>query len=306
MISRMTKGGAPAPAAQPLLYSRVMRTALLLALLLPACVVGSDGVTPPGDDDTNPDPDPDPDPNGGISGNITAPRTLSGTVKFTGATTIDPGVIVTVEAGTILNFGSASNLSIKGTLDVLGTKAAPVTIQPDPTATTPATFFGGFSVSGTLNLSYAVQHGGAIVTNAGGTATITDTKMFGVSGDFLIMNGGTVNMTYSQLGTDAGVTDTTHCNMHFGGTGNTINITNNNIRGTSYGLMFYGGTLANFQNNNWEEGATAAADWIDSQPGVSGDFSGGYFAAGVPTAKSGATFTINNPSPTPLVDAGIR
>jgi hypothetical protein len=282
-----------------------MRKVLLLALLLPACVVGSDGQTPPAGDDTNPDPDPGP-VGDGISGNITAPRTFSGTVTFTGATTIDPGVVVTVEAGTILNFRNTANLSIKGTLDVLGTKAAPVLIQPDATATPPATFFGGFSVAGTLKLTYAVQHGGAIVTTAGSTTTIIDTKMFGVSGDFLIMNGGTVNMTYSQLGTDAGVTDTTHCNMHFGGTGNNITITNNNIVGTSYGLMFYGGTLANFQNNNWEEGATAAADWIDSQPGVSGDFSGGYFAAGPPTAKTGATFTLNNPAPAKLTDAGVR
>ena len=215
-------------------------------------------------------------------------------------------MVVTVDPGTVLNFRSSANLSIKGTLDVLGTKAAPVIIQPDAAAPTPATFFGGFSVAGTLNLTYAVQHGGPIVTTAGSTATITDSKMFGVSGDFLIMNGGTVNMTYSQLGADLGSPDTTHCNMHFGGNGNTITITNNNIIGTSYGLMFYGGQLANFQNNNWDETATAAADWIDSQPGVSGDFSGGFFSGGVPIAKTGATFTVSNPSATRLTDAGVR
>ncbi len=306
MISTINRSGARVPTAHPLLYSPSMRKALLLALLLPACVVGADGSTPSGGDDDDPGPGPDPVPGDGVSGNITAPRTFTGTVTFTGATTIDPGVVVTVEPGAILNFRSTANLSIKGTLDVLGTKAAPVIIQPDPAAATPATFFGGFSVAGTLNLTYAVQHGGPIVTTAGSTSTITDSKMFGVSGDFLIMNGGAVNMTYSQLGADAGSTDTTHCNMHFGGTGNMINITKSNIIGTAYGLMFYGGTLANFQNNNWEEGATASADWIDSQPGVSGDFSGGFFAAGLPTAKSGATFTINNPSTTRLTDAGVR
>ena len=304
MISAIKPCETTSPAAHPLLNNRYMRMALLLALVLPACVVGSDGQTP-SDDDVDPGPGPDPEPGDGISGNITAARTLSGTVTFTGATTIDPGVVVTVEPGTVMNFRAASNLSIKGTLTVGGTKAAPVTLQPDP-ANTNGNFFGGLSVSGTLNMTYAVQHGGSIVTSSGGTATITDSKMFAATGDFLIMNGGTVNVTYSQIGADPGVTDTTHCNMHFGGTGNTITVTNSNIIGTPYGLMFYGGQLANFQNNNWEENGTASADWIDSQPGVMGDFSGGYFPGGLPVAKSGATLTVNNPSATRLTDAGVR
>ncbi len=301
MISRTTEGGATAPAAHPLLYSPVMRKALLLALLLPACVVGSDGQTPPGgDDDTDPtDP---PDPGEGISGNIKVATTFSGTVNIIGATTIDPGVTVTVMEGTTLNFSVASNLSVKGTLDILGTKAAPVTLQPADGSN----FFGGLSVAGTLNMTYAVQRGGPVITTAGSTATIVDSKLFGASGDLIIMNGGTVDMTYSQLGADAGTTDSTHCNMHFGGSGNTIRVNNSNIVGTPYGLMFYGGQLADFKLNNWDEGATAAADWIDSQPGVSGDFSGGFFAAGLPTPKTGATFTIDNPAATRLTDAGPR
>lgn len=300
MISTINAEVAAGVAAHPLLYNRYMRKALLLALLLPACVVGSDGGQTPGDDTPNPDPDP---PAGDtISGNISAPRTLTGTVTFSGPTTIDPGVIVTVEAGAVLKFSPTSNIAIKGTLDVQGTKAAPVSLEPE----TATGFYGGFSVSGTLTMTYGVQRGGPIVTTTGGTATITDTKMFGASGDFLIMNGGTINVTYSQLGADPGTTDTTHCNMHFGGTGNTITVTNSNIYGSPYGLMFYGGQLANFQNNNWEENATAATDWIDSQPGVSGDFSGGFFSGGAPTPKNGATFTINNPSATKLTDAGVR
>ena len=237
MISAIKPGGIPSPTAHPLLNIRYMRKALFLALLLPACVVGADGQTP-GDDVVDPGPDPDPNPTDGISGNITAARTLSGTVTFTGATTIDPGVVVTVEPGTVLNFRAASNLSIKGTLTVGGTKAAPVTLQPDP-ANTNGAFFGGLSVSGTLDMTYAVQHGGSIVTNAGGTATISDSKMFAATGDFLIMNGGTVNVTYSQIGADAGVTDTTHCNMHFGGNSNTHNgAHNSNISSSSSATFF--------------------------------------------------------------------
>lgn len=303
MIFTIKVTGVGSPAAHPLLSNRYMRKVLFLALLLPACVVGSDGESP-ADDEPGPGPGPGPEPGDGVSGNISAPRTFSGTVLFTGPTTIDPGVVVTVEAGATLNFEPDSNLSIKGTLDIVGTKAAPVTLQPDPASTT-SQFFGGLAVSGTLNMTYGVQHGGSIVTSPGGVATITDTKMFAASGDFLIMNGGTVNVTYSQFGAESG-TDSTHCNMHFGGNGNTITVTNSNILGTPYGLMFYGGQAANFQNNNWEENGTASADWIDSQPGVSGNFSGGFFPAGVPTPKAGATFTIDNPSATRLTDAGVR
>ena len=120
------------------------------------------------------------------------------------------------------------------------------------------------------------------------------------------MNGGTINVSYSQIGADLGSADTTHCNMHFGGAGNMISVTHTNIEGTPYALMFYGGQAAIFTNNNWDMTATADPSWIDSQPGVTGDFSGGYFSGGMPVAKAGATFTINTPSATRLTDAGVR
>ena len=60
MISHINTGGARVQPAHPLLYIGSMRKVLLLALLLPACVVGSDGATPGGDDDTDPGPGPDP------------------------------------------------------------------------------------------------------------------------------------------------------------------------------------------------------------------------------------------------------
>ena len=70
--------------------------------------------------------------------------------------------------------------------------------------------------------------------------------------------------------------------------------------------MFYSGTNAIFTENNWDKGATGAADWIDSQPGVAGDFSGSFFSAGAPTPKAGATFTLDNLAATRLLDAGPR
>jgi hypothetical protein len=281
---------------------------LLLVICLPlvACVVGGvDGETPPGGDDDGGGSGSGSGSGGGsgVSNQISADETWSGTVAITASTTIDPGVTVTVAAGTTVSFASNTSLTVNGILDVQGTSASKVTIQPDGGA-----FFGSIRVEtgGTLNLAYAVERGGSIITRAGSTVTITDSKLFGASHDLLIMNGGTVEMTNSQIGADPGTTDTTHCNFHFGGSGNTISVTKSNIIGTPFALMFYGGQNAIFTGNNWEEGANASADWIDSQPGVSGDFSGSFFAAGLPTAKAGATFTINNPAASRLLDAGIR
>lgn len=297
-ISRIKLPPARIQPAHPLLYSRYMKKLLLLALVLPACVVGEGGQTPGGDDDV---PPPDPTDPTGISGSIAANQTWTGTVNVIGPTTIESGATVTVMAGTIVNFKAAAGLTIKGGLDVQGTKGAEAQFIPSETQ-----FFQGFAVSGTLTMAYGLQHGGSIVMLSGGTATITDTKMFGAGGDFLIMNGGMINVSYSQIGADLGSPDTTHCNMHFGGTGNMISVTHTNIEGTPFGLMFYGGQSAIFTDNNWDQTATADASWIDSQPGVTGDFSNGYFSGGMPIAKAGATFTINTPSATRLIDAGVR
>jgi hypothetical protein len=304
MIFKCNKPCTSDLAAHPLLYSRyIMKKLLLLGLVLPACVVGSEGgQTPPGED-----PPDDPPPGSGISGNITSDQTWTGTTQIAGGTIIDPGVTVTVEPGTTLNFAAAANLQVQGTLNVLGAKGSEVIIQPDPTLAQPA-FFGGLNISGTVSMTYVVQHGGSIVTTAGGSFTATDTKMFGASGDFLIMNGGTVNVSYSQIGADVGSPDTTHCNMHFGGQGNQISVTKSKIIGTPYGLMFYGGTGAIFTENNWELGPDATPTyWIDSAAQVTGDFSLGYFSNGVgPTPKANAILTADNLSLTPLLDAGVR
>jgi hypothetical protein len=94
--------------------------------------------------------------------------------------------------------------------------------------------------------------------------------------------------------------------MHFGGSGNNITVMHSNIEGSPYGLMFYGGQNANFTLNNWEENATASQNWIDSQSGVMGDFSGGFFSGGAPTPVGGAQLIVNTPSATRLTDAGVR
>lgn len=285
-----------------------MRKLLLLALCLPlvACVIGSNdpgGTT--GDDDGSDDPN-NP-PAGTITGLITADATWTGVVRIGIAnntpTRIEPGVTVTVSPGAELKFLSGAGLEIRGTLKIQGTSAGKVQLSPET-----GSFFGGLTVvgaptAGTLEMTYAVMKGGAISTSAGSTSTIIDSKMFGASGDLLIMNGGTVTMSYSQIGADpADGPDGTHCNIHTGGNANTISITRSNINGVPYGLMLYGGQNAILTNNNWYGNTTAD---VDTQPGVSADLSGSWFDGPAPVAGSGATLTLLNQAAAKLLDAGV-
>lgn len=287
-------------AAHPLLYTAAMNKALaaLLSLPLAACVVGDSGSTT-GDPGPGPGSDTGSDtgnPGGtptGISGHITADATWSDTVHVTGNVTIDPGVTVTVAAGATVDVAGTAGITVQGTLDVQGTAAAKATIQPET-----GTNFQAIQVAGTMTATFATIHG-AEIQLGGGSFTATDSTIWGAPGDLLVMSGGTINVTYSNIG-DA-TSDTTHCNMHFGGTApNNITIEHNNITSRPYGLMFYSGTNADFKNNNW-------TNQIDIEPGVTGvtgDASGSYFAKGMPAGTNGITY--DNLAPAALTDAGPR
>jgi hypothetical protein len=282
-----------------------MRNLLSIALCLPlaACVIGDEsagggaddqGGTPgggtPGGGGTN---------DGSITGLIAQDTTWSGTVLigFSGTTTrIDPGVTVTVSPGTTIKFKSGASLDVKGSLLVQGTSAAKVQIGPAGDNSF------GLILGGTLDLKYAVMTGGNIQTNAGSTATITDTKMYHAAGDLLIMNGGKVTMSYSQIGPGPNEIETTHCNIHTSGDANTINITHSNLNGAPYALMLYGGLGAIFTDNNWYGNQTH----VDTQPGVSADLSRSWFEGAKPTAGNGATLTESNLATAKLTDAGVR
>jgi hypothetical protein len=278
-----------------------MRKLLSIALCLPlaACVIGDENPGPEGGDDQGPI-DPVPPTDGSITGLIAQDATWSGTVLigFNQTTTrIEPGVTVTVSPGTIIKFKPTASLDIRGTLRVQGTSEQRVTLGPA------ADNSFGLIVSGTLDLSYAVMERGNIQTSVGSTTTITDTKMYRAAGDLLILNGGAVTMTYSQIGPKPGETDTTHCQLHTSGNANTISITKSDINGAPYGLMLYGGQNAIFTNNNWYANEID----ISTQPGVSADVSGSYFEKGAPVAGGGATLTgTDTLSATKLVDAGVR
>jgi len=274
-----------------------MRKILAVAFAIPmfaACTVGEDPADPgPGDEHPNPT-DPNPNPTGdGLSGTIASDMTLSGATRIKGTTTIPAGITVTVAAGTTLDFVNGANFVVQGTMRIEGTSAAKVIAR----AEAGSTGWNGFQVTGTLDIKYGDFTGGRIYTSgAAASLVIADTKMYQAAGDYIIMDGGTINMTYSQLGAAPGETDSTHCNLHINAA-SSITITNNNINNAPYGVMFYGGVNANFQTNNWYGAADKDVDTVN---GVSGDFSNGWFEKGEPTAANGATLTTNNLSLTKL------
>ncbi len=305
MILHTRRIGRNGPTAHALLYAPVMRKLLAIALSLPtvACVVGSDpGAGGGGGGGGGDGADANGGGGGGTAGHITQNTTWTGSVNVDVPTTVDVGVTLTVAAGTTVTVKSGASITLKGVMDVQGTSAAKVTIA-SPTA---AESHGGISVQagGELKMHYGVQSGGGIFLSGTGKATIVDTKLSNpggpsTRGDFLVMSGGVLDMSYSEIGLATG--DGTHCNFHFGGDGNTISVTHSTIRGVPYGLMFYGGTGSIFTNNNWESAIN-----VDTQPGVMGDFTGSYFQGGTPVAGAGAQLTLTGLSNAPLADAGPR
>ena len=263
--------------------------ALGLSLPLVACVVGPGDTPDPGSGSggTNPAP-------GGTgttnANHITSNTMWSGAMDVTAETTVDQGVTLTIAAGTTVKFGPAGSLVVNGNVDVQGTKGSVVNLVP----ATAGTHFGSTALEpgGTLTMNYAVQTGGGIRVD-GGKLVVTNTRMSQAEGDYLVVGDGNVDVSYSAIGLEAGGgTDTTHCDMHFGGSGATIKVTHSNISTSSYGLMLYGGNNVDLTNNNWFNNPIQ----IDTTAGVSADISGGWFDKGAPSASGGATLTYNTPA----------
>jgi hypothetical protein len=295
MILQITSRPRRNAAAHALLNIAVMNKLLPLALSMPllACVVGSGGNTGG-------------DPGGGTGADakahITTSTMWSGTMSLSKETVVDPGVTLTIAQGTVVSFAPSASIDVQGTVDVQGTKAAPVLLSPSAA--------GGHhyglvvSTGGELKMAYGVQVGGGISVS-GGKVTVTDTRMSQAAGDFLVISGGTVNVSYSAIGLEPGAgTDTTHCDMHFGGSAPAISITHSNISTSSYGLMLYGGNNVDLTFNNWFSNSIQ----IDTSPGVSGNVSNGWFDKGAPaaTGSGGATIMKDNLATSRLTDAGPR
>ena len=234
-----------------------------------------------------------------ISGSITADATWSGAIDLTGPATIESGVTITVSAGTTITARSGSSITIKGTLDVEGTSPAHVVMKP-------ATLnWAGLIVAGTLTMHYVEEISGGIVVNAG-TVTVFDTTMAHSHNlqDYLIMNGGMIDVEYSSIVPAEGTSDAIHCDMHANpGQTLSIKVVHTNLSGAMFGIDLFGGT-SDLTYNNW----FSNSDDVYTEAGspVTADLSFGWFEHGAPTAAPGSSLTANSLSPTRLTDAGPR
>jgi hypothetical protein len=272
--------------------------ALGLALPLAACIVGSGTDTPDPGSGNNPtgpgDEHGDPVPGSG-SGTTDTPvptgTIWSGVTTVNNTTTVPAGSLLTIAAGATVNFGPQGALVVNGTLDMAGVKGQLVTLAPSAKGG----FYAGLTVNtgGQLKMNYVVQTGAELLVN-GGTITVTNTRMSNASHDLLVVNSGTVDMSYSAIGLEpGGAADTTHCDMHFGGPAVNIKVTHSNISTSVYGLMLYGGNNVDLTYNNWFSNPTQ----IDTTAQVSANISNGWFDGTAPTAVPGSTLTYQNPSP---------
>lgn len=236
-----------------------------------------------------------------LSGVFSQNAVWKGTVNITGTTTIGPGVTVTVKPGTAINITADPALSIfvNGTLDIEGTKAARVIVQPTVAGGHWHRFVVG--VGGQVVAHYLVESGGGFRL-AGGSVTLIDSAMSRAYLD-LLEGSGTVDVEYSSIGLEPGAADSTHCDLHFDPGHNTLKVTHSNISTGVYGMMFYGGSGADFTYDNWFSNSINV-EVLPSYP-VSGDFSNGWFDRSPP---SGPGITAANLASTRLTagQAGPR
>jgi hypothetical protein len=231
-----------------------------------------------------------------VSGHLTTSATWKDTIHVVGSTVIDPGATITVMPGTTVDVGTDVTIAVSGALDIRGTRASKVVFR----SATPDEYWIGIAVrGGTVTASYLVEVGGGLNITTGGKVVLTDSHLSHTLGDLLVMAGGTLDMTYSAIGLDAG-RDTTHCNLHIAGAP-TITATHSTISAAAYGMMLYGGTNADFRYTNWlGNGIDVATEPAYS---VTADFSDSYFARGAPTYVG---FTAQNMASALVADAGVR
>ena len=260
-------------------------------VLIAACKTGDDPTV--GDEHIDAPPAP-------VTGTISANTTWSGTMKFTGVTVIAPMVTVTVEPNTTLEFAEGAGIRVEGALLANGVSGGKIFGKAEAGAVNwgPIDVSGGF-----VRMTYVDFTGGALYTNGPfAKLEVVDSRFVGGGGDYVVMNGGELNMQYSQLGPDEGEPNATHCQIHTNSS-TSISVIRSNIAGAPFGLMFYGGVGSNFQLNNWYGNTTKD---IDTKSGVEGNFSYSWFEKGPPTAGPGATLTLENLATERITQAGPR
>jgi hypothetical protein len=141
--------------------------------------------------------------------------------------------------------------------------------------------------------------GGVMVM--GGDLKIVDTYLSKSQGDFLIMNGGKLDMQYSEIGDATG--GYIHCDFHINSAAQ-LSITHSNIWHGVYGMMIGGTTAATVQYNNFIK--NAAGDDIDPMSAnTTPNFEYNYFDQGAPTATA-TGFDFANAATAMITDAGPR
>jgi hypothetical protein len=281
-----------------------------------------------------------------VSGTIDHDTTWSGTVTLINNATIPAGVTVTVEAGTIFRAAANAQLHVIGNLKVVGSKAAPVSMEP----VVATTRWGGIVADSgaTVTLTYATGHavatlvychGGATcaldhvdftdlgtgMTNEG-TATITGSRISKLGGGGITERSGTLAITDSYVLTSSGdiivqsggaltiayseIGDAQgsyeHCDLHIGAAG-TLSITHSNVRNGVYGMMIGGTTNAIIQYNNFiANGGASGGADIDEV----GTNTGADFRFNYwdkgAPTALGASYNFGTPATAALVDAGPR
>ena len=235
-----------------------------------------------------------------VTGTISQDTIWRGAMSFTGVTVISPSVTVTIEPSTTLTFAQGAGIRVEGALVAAGVSGGTIIGKPDAGATG----WGPIEINdgGLARLTYVNFTGGSITTNGpAANLEISDSKLWRAGGDYIVMNGGSINMQYSQLGPDPGETDTTHCNLHINSS-TTVSVFRNNIAGAPFGIMFYGGVGSSFQLNNWYGNMKD----VDTASGVEGNFSFSWFENGAPTPGPGAMLTLENLATERIVQAGPR
>jgi hypothetical protein len=232
-----------------------------------------------------------------VSGHITTRSQWVGVIHVVGDVTIDAGATLQVAAGATVDVARGTGITVLGTLDIQGVQSSKVVFR----WATPGENWYGLAIpgGGAMTAHYLVQVGGGTTISGTGKVTLVDTRMSHAGGDFLVMSGGTLNMTYSAIGLEPGQSDSTHCDMHVSGPV-AITATHSNFSTSSYGLMFYGGSNADFRYTNWFGNAI---DIDRAGAAVTGNFSNSYFAAGAP---SYAGFTTQDMAARRVADAGVR
>lgn len=232
-----------------------------------------------------------------VSGHITTSTTWTDVIHVVGAVTIDPGVTLHVAAGTTVDVNTGVSITVLGTLDIQGVKTSKVAFR----WATPGEHWYGIAIpsGGAVAANYLIQVGGGTTISGTGKVTLVDTQMSHSGGDFLVMSGGTLDMMYSAIGLESGQSDSTHCDMHVSGAV-TITATHSNFSTASFGLMFYGGSNADFRFTNW---FSNTVDIDRAGAAVTGNFSDSYFAKGAPSYVG---FTTQDMATQRVADAGVR